>query len=95
MRYENRFEWDDAKAEANFRKHGVHFDAATEAFRDLFGVEDVDTSMDYGEQRFKLTALAARTLITVIYTEREDRIRIISARRATRREHDRYYSQDP
>jgi uncharacterized protein len=94
MFYENRFEWDDAKAEANFRKHGVHFDVATEAFRDLFGVEDVDTSMDYGEPRFKLTALAARRLITVIYTEREERIRIISARQATRREHDRYYSQN-
>ena len=94
MLYENRFEWDDVKAEANFRKHGVHFDAATAAFRDLFGVEDVDTSMDYGEPRFTLTALAAGSLITVIYTEREERIRIISARQATRREHDRYYSQN-
>jgi uncharacterized DUF497 family protein len=90
----NGFEWDDAKAAANFRKHGVHFDAATAAFRDDFGIDEVDTSMHYGELRIRRIARAAGTLITVIYTEREDCVRIISARQATRREHDRYYRQN-
>lgn len=94
MLRDDGFEWDDEKAEANFRKHGVHFDAAQAAFRDAFGVDEIDLSMNYGEQRYTLIAQAAGTLIAVIYVERGDRVRIISARQATRREHDRYYRQN-
>jgi uncharacterized protein len=90
----NEFEWDGDKAEANFRKHGVDFETATGAFADVFGLDEIDARMDYGEPRFQLIGRAAGTLITVIYAERGDRIRIISARQATRREHDRYYREN-
>jgi uncharacterized DUF497 family protein len=90
----HEFEWDDDKAEENFRKHGVDFETAAEAFRDVYGVEELDASMDYGESRFKLIGHAAGSLILVIYTERGDAIRIISARQATRRDHDRYYREN-
>jgi uncharacterized DUF497 family protein len=90
----NDFEWDDAKAEANFRKHGLDFETATEVFRDVFVIDELDASMDYGEQRFQIIGHAGGKLVTVIYTERGERIRIISARQATRREHDRYYHKN-
>lgn len=87
------FEWDDAKAEVNYRKHGVDFETATEVFADLFATEEFDreSSLD-GEDRFRMTGTGGGALLTVIYTQRDERIRIISARRATRREHDDYYS---
>ena len=88
------FEWDESKAEFNFRKHGVDFETATEVFRDVFAVEDIDASMDYGEIRFRIIGRTGGRLVTVIYTERDERIRIISARQATRRERDRYRQQD-
>ena len=90
----NEYEWDDAKADANFRKHGVDFATATEAFDDIFCLDDVESSMDYGEPRFKCIGRAGGGLILVIYTGRGDTIRIISARSATRREHDRYHSEN-
>jgi hypothetical protein len=90
----NGFEWDDAKAEANFRKHGLDFETATEVFRDVFAIDDFDARMDYGEQHFQIIGHVGGKLVTVIYTERGERIRIISARHATRREHDRYYHKN-
>jgi uncharacterized protein len=89
-----KFEWDDSKAEANFRKHGVDFETAIGVFNDAFGIDDIESSMDYGEQRSQLIGLASGSLITLIYTERGERLRIISARQATRREHDRYYREN-
>lgn len=90
----HEFEWDGHKADANFRKHGVDFATATEVFGDAWGVEEPDAGMGYGEPRFKLIGRAAGSLIVVIYTERGDAIRIISARQATRRDHDRYYREN-
>jgi uncharacterized protein len=90
------FEWDDAKAEANYRKHGISFELATEVFDDLFAVETFDPlSPEYGEERVRIIGKAANLYLTIIYTEREERIRIISARRATKSEHDDYYRQNP
>jgi uncharacterized DUF497 family protein len=89
------FEWDDAKADANYRKHGVDFETATEIFADPFAVERADLShRGNGEARFLITGMAADRLLTAVYTERRERIRLISARRATRREHDNYYRQN-
>ncbi len=90
-----RFEWDDAKAEANYRKHGIDFETATEAFADPFAVEWFDRlSAEHGEDRFLLTGMAGSQFLTIVYTERGEIIRLISARRATRREHDNYYRQN-
>jgi uncharacterized DUF497 family protein len=86
------FEWDPAKAEANFRKHGVRFEHAAEACGDPFAVVELDDSQDYGEDRFLLTGRAADGVLTIVYTERDGRVRIISAREANeyeRRNYDR------
>ena len=86
------FEWDDDKAAANLRKHGIDFFDACGAFEDAFYVEDIDDRMDYGEERIQLIGRVGDELIVVIYVERGKRIRIISARPATREEYDDYYS---
>ena len=92
---DDAFEWDDAKAESNYRKHGVDFETATEAFGDPFAIERADLShAGNGEERFLITGMAASRLLTVVYTARPERIRLISARRATKREHDHYYRQN-
>lgn len=88
------FEWDDAKAIANFRKHGVTFEQAAYAFRDSFGVEWLDDKADYGEERNILLAMCGSQILSVVYTERREHIRIISARRATKHEKDIYYRQN-
>ncbi|MGQ0483727.1 MAG: BrnT family toxin [Hyphomicrobiales bacterium] len=88
------FEWDDAKAEDNLRKHGVSFPAAALAFRDPFAIEWLDEREPYGEERIILLGISGGDILTVIYTERESRLRIISARRATKHEKDHYYRQN-
>ena len=84
------FEWDDAKARANARKHGVTFEHARLAFADPFAVAVLDDREDYGEERFILLGAAEALLLFVAYTERDERVRIISARRVTRHEQDIY-----
>ena len=88
------FEWDPQKAEDNLRKHDISFELAAIAFRDPFAVEEIDNREDYGEERIAATAFAHGKLLRICYVEREYRIRIISARRATRDEQDHYYRQN-
>jgi uncharacterized protein len=88
------FEWDNAKAAANFRKHGLTFEQAAYAFRDPFGIEWIDESADYGEERGILLGRSGGRILAVVYTERDECIRIISARRATKHEEDTYYRQN-
>ncbi len=89
------FEWDEAKALANLRTHGVSFDLAKTVFKDPFAIERVDDREDYGEGRFILIGVAeGDILLFVAYTEREDRIRIISARRAVQSEQEDYFQQN-
>lgn len=89
-----RIEWDDAKARANLRKHGIRFDEAETAFSDDYGLvlPDPDhSSMD--EQRLILIGMsAALRVLVVVHCERAggDIIRLISARRATRSERAQY-----
>ena len=90
-----KFEWDDAKAQANFRAHGVSFGLAKTVFKDPFAIDRLDDREDYGEERFVIVGSAkGNVLLFVAYTEREDRIRIISARRATQYEQDDYFQQN-
>jgi hypothetical protein len=86
-----RFDWDEAKAKANLAKHGVSFEEATEAFRDAFGLELLDDRFDYGEERFILIAMARLRLLTVVYAEHGDIVRLISAWPSTRTEQDAYF----
>jgi uncharacterized protein len=88
------FEWDEAKAAENYVKHGVSFETAVKVFRDPFGIERLDDREDYGEERFILIGTAEETVITVVYTERNGRFRIISARCATRHEQDDYFIEN-
>jgi len=89
------FEWHDAKAEANFATHGVSFDFATTAFKDPFAIERLDDREDYGEERFVMIGMAeGNVLLFVAYTEREEHIRVISARRATQYEQNDYFQQN-
>jgi uncharacterized DUF497 family protein len=88
------FEWDDSKAAENVGNHGVSFAQAALAFRDPFAVEWIDLREAYGEERLILLGMAGNNVLTVAYTEREERIRIISARRATTNEQDVYYRQN-
>jgi len=90
----NTFEWDDDKAAENLNAHRVSFEEATLAVDDPFGIESPDTREAYGEERFVLVGMSQGQLLAVVYTEREDRIRIISARKATKREQDDYYRQN-
>lgn len=85
-----RFAWDDSKAQANVRKHGVSFEQARVAFRDPFGVEVVDDRFDYGEDRFVLIAMAGGRLLTVVYAEAHDVHRLIAAWPSTKAERDAY-----
>lgn len=87
----DEFEWNRAKAAANFKKHGVRFEHAVLAFDDPFALVELDGSEDYGEERFLLTGRAADGILIVVYTERGERIRIISAREATEYERRNYY----
>jgi len=89
------FEWHRAKAEANLRTQGVSFGLAETVFKDPFAIELVDDREDYGEERFVIVGMAeGHVLLFVAYTEREGRIRIISARRATQHEQDEYFRQN-
>ena len=91
--YDGRFEWHDRKARTNIRDHGVSFEEATQVFDDLQAVDELDTSMDYGEERSILIGLANGELLVVVYVMRGERIRIISAREADRHEQEKYYGQ--
>ena len=84
------FEWDDEKASNNVAKHGVAFSDARRLFDDIHALHYVDRSMVYDEERFSGIGIVNGVVLTVIYTERGDRIRLISARKATRHEQKAY-----
>ena len=85
------FEWDDAKATINIRDHDVAFEVASEAFFDRNWLDVEDPAPD--ELRHKRICMRFGVVYAVIYTERDDCIRIISARRATRHEQRQYFEQ--
>jgi uncharacterized protein len=87
------FEWDRFKAEANRDKHGVTFGEAVDVFADPFNITEFDDANSLEEDRFIVLGMSGRTLLSVVYTEREDVIRLISARRATARERRTYQKQ--
>ena len=84
------FEWDETKARSNFAKHGVSFEAAARAFEDPLLVELEPQLSVEGEIRFSIVADNSGMLLFVVYVERLNTIRIISARRATKHERQRY-----
>jgi uncharacterized protein len=89
-----RFEWDNEKAAKNWRTHGVTFDQAAKAVNDPFAIEWIDDREVYDEERINLLGLCEDVILHVTYTERGNRFRIISARRAERHEQDDYYREN-
>lgn len=85
------FEWDDEKAQSNLKKHGVSFDEAATIFNDprIATISDPDHSED--EDRYiSIGRSVIMRLLSVIHTFRKERIRLISARKATRAEKKNY-----
>jgi uncharacterized DUF497 family protein len=85
------FEWDDAKADANLRKHGVSFDEAGTVFGDPLAITYFDPAHSDEEDRFLTIGTSQEGRIIILsHTDRGERIRIISAREATRGERKGY-----
>lgn len=92
------FEWDPAKATGNLRKHGVSFDEAQSIFYDEFAIQFFDKEHSGSEQRFLLLGMSTGArLLLVCHCERDagNVIRIISARKATKRESAFYGGEKP
>lgn len=90
-----RYAWDDGKAALNLRKHGVDFADAIAALEDPNRLELLDTERWYGEERIRVIGLAQGSVLFVVIALRdEETCRIISARKATRHEQERYYAGD-
>ena len=78
------FEWDTTKAKTNQEKHGVSFEVAKSAFNDPLTVTFPDLKHSEMEERFITMGTSANgDVLLVVHTDREERIRLISARRAT------------
>jgi uncharacterized DUF497 family protein len=85
------FEWDDDKAKANKKKHKVSFEEASTVFGDPLSRTIFDPLHSDEEDRFIILGESnRRRLLVVVFTDRDDRIRVISARIATRRERQDY-----
>ena len=91
---DDEFEWDDAKAEANLRKHRISFDTARRVFEDADALRGDDLDSSDEEDRFYVIGVRNGSIWRVIYTYRGERMCIISARQANKREiYDDYRSK--
>ncbi len=88
------FEWDDHKDVSSQRKHGISFEDAQTVFFDEKAIEFHDPDHPIQEERFILLGLSQRLKVLVVchcYRSDESKIRIISARKATKKEQDVYF----
>lgn len=83
------FEWDDTKATANAAEHGIAFEEAAEVFLDPF-YQIGDASVDGEDRELLIGYSLSQHILVVVFVERTTRIRIISARRASRQEAKEY-----
>lgn len=82
-----RFEWDPQKAAGNLRKHKVSFEEATTALQDVLSATALDPDHSIGEHRFITFGISNRNrLLVVSHSEKDEVIRIISARLALKNE---------
>lgn len=95
---ERRFQWDENKNKINLEKHGIDFQEAKLIFDDEKKVVGEDNRKDYGETRYiRVGQFSSQTqnknlTLVVVYTERDGEIRIISARKANKKEKKQYES---
>ena len=88
-----QFEWDEVKNYANIRKHGISFETAKRIFEGPV-VTWIDQRKDYGEDRYiSIGRVEPVALIVVAHTKRNGRIRLISARPASRKERQAYHER--
>ena len=87
------YEWDSEKEALNIKKHGLDFDTAVLVFEDENYIEWYDTEHSKTEERYNVLGMVHDVLF-VVYTERRDNVRIISARLATKQERSLYYDRD-
>ncbi len=85
------FEWDEKKAANNVRKHGIDFADAVGVFDDLYALDMLDESDPGEERRIALGSDILGRIVVVVYAYRHDRVRMISARKATGRERRAYW----
>jgi hypothetical protein len=93
------FDWDPRKARSNWRKHGVSFQEAATAFLDPDGLDGEDLDHSESEpRRLRLAKSGSGRVLVIAYTirsdENEETTRIISARRASRKERKRYEAEE-
>jgi uncharacterized protein len=87
-----QFTWSERKRAINLKEHGLDFIDAPRVFEGAtYSFED--DRFAYGEQRFETLGLLAGVPVSIVHTEIEDEIRIISFRKATKRETNLYYQQ--
>lgn len=88
-----QFEWDDEKEKINVAKHGIDFTTAARVFKDENRLELYDEVHSDTEDRYITIGMidGIAYLVMVVYTEREEAIRLISARKATKQEGRMYY----
>ena len=82
--------WDEAKRQSNLKNHGLDFDGA-DAIWDNFTVTREDIREDYGEKRLVTFGILNGEVVTLVYTERDDEMHIISLRRAEKYEANYYF----
>lgn len=87
------FEWDDDKARANIKKHGIDFETAARVFADENRLEIYDEEHSEDEDRYITIGMIDNVacVVMVVYTERGEAVRLISARKATSQERRMYY----
>lgn len=84
------FEWDEAKSEVCFLERGFDFAYALQAFLDPDRVVRQDNRRSYGEERYQLMGKIEGRLFVLVYTPRNEALRIVSARKANQREVKQY-----
>ena len=84
-----KFEWDEAKRLSNIAKHGIDFRDAPDLFHNPYLILK-DIRCNYGEERFLAMGQIGNRPMVLVFTEREEKIRIISLRKANSREQEKY-----
>jgi uncharacterized DUF497 family protein len=89
-----RLEWDESKNRSNLRHHGIDF-AAVEREKIFSGetITRLDDRFEYGESRFLTLGLLKGDVVSIIHTETDDVVRIISVRKASKNEENIYFRE--
>jgi uncharacterized DUF497 family protein len=93
MRPHLRFEWDEAKRLSNLRRHGIDFAELAEFFEGGLTFDLSDNRYEYNEERVVTLGFWKGRVLVVVHTGREDNIRLISARRASKNEEIKYFKE--